>query len=92
MSVTRLQTRLYDADARPLNHDPKVLLRTQDLPPVFEENSGMYVFTREQIAEGRRFGDRPLLFEIDPVEAVDIDEEADFALAEALHRLRDGAP
>ena len=87
-SVTRLQTRLYDSEGRPLNHDPAELLRTQDLPPLYEENSGMYVFTREQIAEGRRFGDRPLLFEIDPLEATDIDEEPDFVLAETLHRLR----
>jgi CMP-N-acetylneuraminic acid synthetase len=86
-SVTRMQTRLYDGAGRPLNHDPAVLLRTQDLPPVYEENSGMYVFTREQIAAGRRFGDHPLLFEIDPLEATDIDEETDFVLAEVLHRL-----
>lgn len=87
-SVTRLQTRLYDADFAPVNHDPAVLLRTQDLPPLYEENSGMYVFTREQIAQGRRFGDRPLLYEIDPLEATDIDEEPDFVLADALHRLQ----
>ena len=87
-SVTRLQTRLYDAERRPLNHDPNVLLRTQDLPPVFEENSNIYVFSYEQIASGRRFGDRPLLFEMDPLEAVDIDEEHDFVLAETLQRLR----
>jgi CMP-N-acetylneuraminic acid synthetase len=87
-SVTRLQTRLYDADGRPLNHDPGVLLRTQDLPPVYEENSNLYVFSADQIAGGRRFGDRPLMFEIDPMEAVDIDEEHDFVLAETLARLR----
>jgi|TARA_Y100000294_G_scaffold11448_1_gene10466 CMP-N-acetylneuraminic acid synthetase len=87
-SVTRLQSRLFDSDWRPMNHDPSVLLRTQDLPPVYEENSGLYVFSREQIAEGRRFGDRPLLFEIEPLEAIDIDEEADFLLAESLHRLQ----
>jgi CMP-N-acetylneuraminic acid synthetase len=85
-SVTRLQTRLYAADGSALNHDPKVLLRTQDLPPIYEENSNLYLFTAEQIAEGRRMGDRPILFEIDPLEAVDIDEEPDFALAEALDR------
>lgn len=87
-SVTRLQTRLYDADFAPVNHDPAVLLRTQDLPPLYEENSGMYVFSRAQIADGRRFGDRPLLFEIDPLEATDIDEEPDFVLADTLHRLQ----
>jgi CMP-N-acetylneuraminic acid synthetase len=85
-SVTRLQTRLYAADGSALNHDPKVLLRTQDLPPIYEENSNLYLFTAEQIAEGRRMGDRPILFEIDPLEAVDIDEEPDFVLAEALDR------
>ena len=87
MSVTRLQTRLYDAAGHPVNHDPKVLLRTQDLPPLFEENSGIYIFTQEQIRSGCRFGDRPLLFELDPIEATDIDTEADFALAEELYRL-----
>jgi CMP-N-acetylneuraminic acid synthetase len=85
-SVTRLQTRLYAADGAPLNHDPNVLLRTQDLPPIYEENSNLYLFTAEQIASGRRMGDRPILFEIDPLEAVDIDEEPDFVLAEALDR------
>jgi CMP-N-acetylneuraminic acid synthetase len=91
LSVTRLQTRLFDAAGNPINHDPKVLLRTQDLPPVYEENSNLYLFTAEQIAAGRRTGDRPILFEIDPLEAVDIDEEYDFVLAETLGRLRAGA-
>jgi CMP-N-acetylneuraminic acid synthetase len=86
-SVTRWQTRLYDAEGRPINHDPNVLLRTQDLPPVFEENSNLYVFTAAQIAAGRRIGDAPILFEIDPLEAMDIDNEHDFVLAEMLGRL-----
>lgn len=85
-SVTRLQTRLYDSDGVAVNHDPKVLLRTQDLPPIYEENSNVYIFTSEQIASGRRMGDRPILFEIDPLEAVDIDEEHDFVIAELLHQ------
>lgn len=83
-SVTRLQTRLYDAEGRALNHDPAILLRTQDLPPIYEENSNIYVFSAELIARGKRIGERPLLFEIDPLEAVDIDEEHDFVIAELL--------
>lgn len=83
-SVTRLQTRLYDEHGRAMNHDPSVLLRTQDLPPVYEENSNIYVFTADQIANGSRIGEHPLLFEIDPLEAVDIDEEHDFVIAELL--------
>src|ERR1041385_5297323 len=31
-SVTRWQTRLYDQDGRAINHDPTVLIQTQDLP------------------------------------------------------------
>jgi len=90
ISVTQLQTRLYDSRFNPINHDPSTLERTQDLPPLYEENSGMYVFSRDQILEGQRFGDRPLLFTIDPHEAIDIDEEPDFVLAETLHSLREG--
>lgn len=84
-SVTRIQARLWTADGRPMNHDPAVLLRTQDLPPVYLENSCLYLFTRELLEErGTRIGARPLLFEIDRDEASDIDEEQDFRLVEAL--------
>ena len=85
-SVTRLQTRLYDRDGRAVNHDPSVLLRTQDLPPLYEENSNLYLFSADQIAAGRRMGDAPMMYEIDPLEAVDIDEEHDFVIAELLQQ------
>lgn len=91
-SVTRLQTRLYDAGGQALNHAPEVLLRTQDLAPVFEENSNLYVFSRDLIIEhGRRIGDRPMLFEIDALEALDIDTETDFRLAEAVYSILSSA-
>jgi CMP-N-acetylneuraminic acid synthetase len=84
-SVTRWQTRLYDKDGKAINHNPQELLQTQDLPPVYEENSCMYLFTRENlIAKQHRIGDRPLLFEIDAAEAWDIDEELDFAITDFL--------
>jgi len=81
-SVTRLQTRLYDQHGQALNHDPKILLQTQDLPPVYEENSCLYIFTRANLSRRfNRLGDRPLMFEINADEAWDIDEELDFAIA-----------
>lgn len=84
-SVTRLQTRLYDALGRPINHDPAVLLRTQDLPPIYEENSCLYLFTRQNLAaRGSRIGERPLLFEMDADEAWDIDDELDFEITDYL--------
>jgi CMP-N-acetylneuraminic acid synthetase len=88
-SVTRLQSRLWDGLARPINHNPAILLRTQDLPPVYEENSCIYIFTRQTLAQRRnRIGERPYLFEMDPLEARDIDEEFDFILADLLMRQR----
>ena len=87
--VTRLQTRLWSADGTPLNHDRSVLVRTQDLPPVYEENSCVYLFTRDSLERrGSRIGERPILFEIPRDEAWDIDEEVDFRIAEALYALR----
>jgi CMP-N-acetylneuraminic acid synthetase len=84
-SVTRVQRRLWDALTRPINHNPSILLRTQDLPPVFEENSCLYIFTRETlVARRNRLGERPYMFEMDAVEALDIDDEMDFRLAEFL--------
>lgn len=86
-SVTRLQTRLYDEYGHALNHNPGVLIQTQDLPPVYEENSCMYVFTRDNLVRRQhRIGVKPMLFEIDPAEAWDIDEELDFEICDFLLR------
>ena len=88
-SVTRLQTRLYWQDGRAINHNPLELIQTQDLPPVYEENSCIYVFTRENLERKKhRIGDSPLMFEIGADEAWDIDEELDFEIADFLMRKR----
>lgn len=87
--VTRLQSRLWDELGRAINHNPQILLQTQDLPPVYEENSCMYLFTRDTLEKKRnRLGDRPYLFEINRDEAWDIDEEIDFKLVELLIQAR----
>ena len=84
-SVSKLQTRLWDSLARAINHNPAILLRTQDLPPVYEENSCLYLFTRETLERRHnRIGERPLMFEIDRIEAWDIDDEQDFLIGELL--------
>lgn len=89
-SVTRLQTRLYWESGEPVNHNPQELLRTQDLPPVFEENSNLFIFSKKAFAAAgnKRIGLKPTMFPMDKLEAVDIDEEADFRLAEMLYRMR----
>ncbi|MFN3307756.1 MAG: cytidylyltransferase domain-containing protein [Anaerolineales bacterium] len=84
-SVTRLQTRLWDQLGRAINHNPAILLQTQDLPPVYEENSCLYIFTAETLLRRRnRLGERPLMFEIEPTQAWDIDDELDFAIVDFL--------
>jgi CMP-N-acetylneuraminic acid synthetase len=87
-SVTRLQTRLYWQDGKPVNHNPDELLRTQDLPPVFEENSNFYIFTKESFANAgnRRIGVNSLMYEIPKTESIDIDTPEDFLLAELLFK------
>lgn len=84
-SVTKLYKRFWDQLGRPVNHNPSILLRTQDLPPIFEENSCMYLFTPDNLIKNRnRLGIRPYMFEMDPLEAWDIDEEIDFLIADIL--------
>jgi CMP-N-acetylneuraminic acid synthetase len=90
-SVTRLQTRLYDQHGHALNHDPNILLQTQNLPPVYQENSCIYIFSRENLERRRnRLGERPLMFEMGADEAWDIDDELDFAITDFLmqHRMK----
>jgi len=84
-SVTRWQTRLYDQHGNAMNHNPGELIQTQDLPPVYEENSCLYIFNRANlIAKQHRISDHPLMFEIPADEAWDIDEELDFEICEFL--------
>lgn len=88
-SVTRLQTRLYYHDGRPLNHDPENMLRTQDLEPIYEENSNLYIFSRTTFYEvNHRIGRKPLMYPMNHLESIDIDEPHDFQLAETLMSIR----
>lgn len=83
--VNVYHSRFYREDGSPLNHDPENLIRTQDLPPLFEENSCLYVFTRESfLKKGRRIGEKPLMFPTPNIESIDIDDEFTFRLAELL--------
>lgn len=86
-SVTRVQVRFWDQLARAVNHNPNILLRTQDLPPLFEENSCLYFFEGAAMkARHNRIGLRPYLFEIARQEAQDIDEEIDFEIADIMFK------
>jgi CMP-N-acetylneuraminic acid synthetase len=89
-SVTKIQTRLFWEDGKPVNHNPKELIRTQDLPPVFEENSNFYIFSKTAFIEagGKRIGTNPKMFEIGQIESMDIDNEDDFILSEYIKKMQ----
>jgi len=89
-SVTSHRSRFYDDQGQPINHDPSELVPTQDLVPLLEENSNFYIFSRSSFQErGQRIGRRPILYEMDALEAVDIDTLQEWKLAEALLALRE---
>lgn len=83
-SVITLYSRFYQADFTPLNHDPTKLINTQALPPLYEENSCLYLFSTTSFAgnKGNRIGKTPQLFPMSKLESLDIDTEDDFRLAE----------
>jgi CMP-N-acetylneuraminic acid synthetase len=90
-SVTPRQVRLWTADGEAVNHDPDNLIRTQDLEPVMEENSCIYIFRRDVFeARRNRIGAHPLVFAMDPAESLDVDTELDWQIVEATLRAAEG--
>jgi len=69
-------------DGKALNYDISNVPRTQDLKPVWIENSGLYVFKRSKFLKtGRRIADKSCMHIMDYREMVDIDtaEELEYA-------------
>lgn len=90
-SVTPFQTRLWDQECEPVNHERDELCRTQDLPPLYEENSNIYLFTQSAVEQQEnRIGHDPAMFEMNAEEAIDIDEPIDFKTAEFFHKSQYG--
>ena len=84
-SVTSTKTRFYWPDGSGINHDPRELIRTQDLQPIYEENSCIYIFSKTtNMKTGNRLGVKPMMFPMDRLESVDIDDIEDFYWAEFL--------
>ncbi|OZD63135.1 acylneuraminate cytidylyltransferase family protein [Rhodococcus sp. 06-1460-1B] len=87
--VTKFQGRFWTSSGRPLNHDPSVLARTQDLEPMFLDNSCLYIFSAQSLRENNnRIGRRPMMFSISGIETIDIDNEEDFVHAAEIAQNR----
>jgi len=83
MTVQKYNAFLW-INGKPLNYDTKIIPRTQDMEPFYIETTGMYIFTKELTKQSRRVGDNPLLIEVSPIEAIDIDEPIDFEIANSI--------
>lgn len=84
-SVNRYQTRFYRKNGDPINHDPDNLIQTQDLEPWYEENSNLYLFSKDSFARTQsRIGKKPVLFETPMIESADIDDANGWHLAEMI--------
>jgi CMP-N-acetylneuraminic acid synthetase len=84
-TVNKVQERFYDRNAKPINHDPNNLIRTQDLEPWYQENSNLYLFTKESFSQTQaRIGVSPMMLETAPYESTDIDTPDDWELGEVM--------
>lgn len=86
-SVNKYYKRFFDKNFKPINHDLNVLLRTQDLEPVFVENSCLYIFNEESFYKNNnRIGDNPFFYEMDEYESIDIDWPNDLVIVKKIYK------
>ncbi len=84
-AAKKLQDFLWK-DGSPFNYELNNIPRTQDLPLLYEETSGFYIYKNEVITKlNRRIGDKPFIVEVGEIESVDIDEAEDFLIADAIY-------
>jgi CMP-N-acetylneuraminic acid synthetase len=84
-TVNKVQDRFYDVDVQPINHDPANLIRTQDLDPWYQENSNLYLFSKDSFYKtDARIGANPTMLVTAPYESTDIDTPDDWELGEVM--------
>lgn len=85
-SVTEHRSRFYSDELKEVNHDMKILLPTQELNPIFEENSNFYVFSKNQFLRNdlNRISKNSDIFKVSKFESFDIDTYEDLELVKLL--------
>lgn len=72
-------------NGKPLNFDPKAQCKSQNLPPVLNITYAACIIERQKMIAMRNcVGEQPFLYEVDELEAIDIDTSLDFVIAESL--------
>jgi len=86
-----LATELYSFcwfDGKPLNYELDSVPRTQDLKPVIQETSGLYIFSKDLFKKHkRRIGFNPYIKIVDMLEGWDIDTMDELMIAECISRM-----
>ncbi len=83
-AAKKLQDFLWK-DGKPFNYQLDQIPRTQDLPIIYEETSGFYIYRSSVITDmKRRIGNSPYIVEVGEIESIDIDEAEDFEIADAI--------
>lgn len=78
----------YWLAGNPVNYRPGILPRSQDMLPVVEETTGLYGISAEALNRYRcRIGRRPYMHIVSKFEAVDINTEEDFKVAEYVGKV-----
>lgn len=78
-------------DGKPINYDVKKMPRSQDLPGILALNFAVNMISRENMIKCENIiSERPYLLPIDEYEAIDIDYEIDFEIAEMLYKKKKG--
>jgi len=72
---------------KPINFDPKVVQRTQDLSKIYFSNGAFFIFSKKTFIENKhRFGKNNFLYEIDDIEGIEIDNMKDYKLAQIIFK------
>lgn len=88
VSVNKYKNRFYNHLKIPINHSGDAnIARTQDLKPIYEENSCFYIFSKDSFKKSgkNRIGKKPFYYSINKLESVDIDYPEDLELARSLY-------
>jgi N-acylneuraminate cytidylyltransferase len=72
----------------PINYRPGILPRSQDMVPVIEETTGLYGISSDALKHYHcRIGRKPYIYIVNKFEAVDINTEEDFKIAEYIGKV-----
>lgn len=82
VSAKRIQEYIFDENG-PINFSVENHVTSQNLPKWHVIVNGFFIAKRKDMEKwGFVYGERPYLYEIEKIEAIDIDDEFDFEMAE----------